>query len=152
MKNETKPRNTPEEKPVVKEIILNAPASKAWKAITDKDEMKLWYFDLAAFKPEVGFEFSFWGGTEERKYLHLCKITEVVTNKKISYSWKYDGYEGESFVTFEIFTEDNKTKVRLTHSGLETFTADNPDFAKENFTAGWNHIIGISLREYIEKK
>ena len=152
MKNETKLRNARDTKPVVKEVTLNAPASKVWKSITDKNEMKKWYFDLEEFKPEVGFEFSFWGGTEQKKYLHLCKITEVVLNKKLSYSWRYDGYTGESFVTFEIFIENNKTKVRLTHTGLETFPADNPDFAKGNFAEGWNHIIGTSLKEYFEKK
>ena len=48
----------PNAEPVIKEVLLNAPASKVWKAITDKNEMKQWYFDLAEFKPEVGFEFS----------------------------------------------------------------------------------------------
>lgn len=139
------------EEPVVKEIIVNAPASKVWKAITDKNEMKKWYFDLAEFKPKVGFEFRFWGGTEEKKYLHLCKITGVVPNKKISYSWRYDGYAGKSFVTFELFEEGDKTRVKLTHEGLETFPADNPDFAKENFVAGWEAIIRTSLKNYFEK-
>ncbi|MEO6721895.1 MAG: SRPBCC domain-containing protein, partial [Ferruginibacter sp.] len=71
--------------------------------------------------------------------------------KKLTYSWKYDGYPGESFVTFEIFEEGDKTKLVLTHKGLETFPADNPDFKKENFVMGWNDIIGKSLLEYLEK-
>jgi hypothetical protein len=33
---------------------------------------------------------------------------------------------------------------------LETFPA-NPDFAKENFSKGWNQIIGTSLKEFLEK-
>ncbi len=40
--------------PFVIERTYNAPISKVWKAITDKEEMKEWYFDLAEFKPEVG--------------------------------------------------------------------------------------------------
>ena len=61
-------------KPVVKEITVNAPASKVWKAITDKDEMKKWYFDLKEFKPEVGFEFSFMGGpSEDKQYCIFVK-------------------------------------------------------------------------------
>ena len=47
--------------PVINEVLLNAPVAKVWKAITDKDDMKQWYFDLAEFKPEVGFEFQFKG-------------------------------------------------------------------------------------------
>lgn len=136
--------------PFVIERTFNAPVEKVWKAITDKEEMKQWYFDLADFKPEIGFEFQFEGGPDDRKYLHLCKVTEAIQNKKLTYSWRYDGYEGNSFVTFELFPEGEKTKLKLTHTGLETFPA-NPDFAKENFVQGWTHIIGKSLQEYLEK-
>jgi len=138
--------------PLIKEITFNAPVTKIWKAITDKDEMKKWYFDLAEFNPVVGFEFQFYGGDKDKCYLHLCKITEVIPGKKITYSWKYDGYAGLSFVTFELFAEGDKTRLKLTHEGLETFPADVPDLARKNFEAGWTQIIGTSLKEYLEKK
>jgi len=137
--------------PFVKEITLNAPASKVWKAISDKDEMKQWYFDLPEFKAEIGFEFQFYGGEEDKLYLHLCKVTEVIPGKKLTYSWRYDGYSGISFVTFELFEEGNKTRLKLTHAGLESFPADNPDLARKNFEMGWNQIIGESLKNYLEK-
>jgi uncharacterized protein YndB with AHSA1/START domain len=136
--------------PVVVERTLNTPVQKVWEAITDNAKMKQWYFDLEAFKPEVGFEFRFYGGTEENKYLHICKITEVVPLKKLTHSWRYDGYPGDSFVTYELFREGDKTRLRLTHTGLETFPSE-PDFARTNFEMGWNHIIGKSLPEYLEK-
>lgn len=139
------------QEPFVIERTYNASIAKVWKAITDKNEMKKWYFDLAEFKPEVGFEFRFLGGPDEKKYLHICKITEVVAGRKLTYSWRYDGYEGISYVTFELFAEGNGTKVKLTHAGLETFPTSNPDLAKENFVTGWTAIIGTSLREYLEK-
>jgi len=50
-----------------------------------------------------------------------------------------------------LFAEGNKTRVKLTHTGLETFPASNADFAKGNFVQGWTHIIGTSLKEYLEK-
>ena len=137
--------------PIVMEKVYNAPIAKIWKAITDKDEMKHWYFDLKEFKPEVGFEFEFYGGTEEKQYLHLCKVTEVIIGRKITYSWRYDGYGGNSFVTFELFEEGNKTRLLLTHEGLESFPKENPDLAKENFVEGWTQILGTSLKEYAEK-
>jgi hypothetical protein len=28
---------------------------------------------------------------------------------------------------------------------------NNPDLDKKNFDAGWSHIIGISIKEYIDK-
>jgi uncharacterized protein YndB with AHSA1/START domain len=127
---------------------FNAPISKVWNAITNCEEMKKWYFDLPGFKPEVGFEFSFTGGPEDRKYVHLCKITDVITGKKLTYSWRYDGYEGNSFVTWELFDEGEKTRLTLTHEGLETFPATNPDFARKNFAEGWTYIVGTSLTNY----
>jgi uncharacterized protein YndB with AHSA1/START domain len=138
--------------PFVIERTLNAPAEKVWKAITDKDQMKQWYFDLAEFKPEVGFEFTFVGGSEEKSYLHLCKITEVVPGKKLQYSWRYDEYPGNSFVTFELFPDGDKTRLKLTHEGLETFPTDNKDFARSSFEAGWTYIIGKSIVEFVEKQ
>jgi uncharacterized protein YndB with AHSA1/START domain len=138
--------------PFIIERTYNAPVARVWKAITDKDDMKQWYFDLKEFKAEVGFEFSFSGGpSPEKSYLHICQITEVIINKKLTYSWRYDGYEGISFVTFELFDEGDITRLKLTHAGLETFPENNPDFAKENFAMGWNQIIGISLKDFVEK-
>jgi uncharacterized protein YndB with AHSA1/START domain len=137
--------------PFIIERTYNAPIDTVWLAITDKDKMKAWYFDLPDFKPVVGFEFSFTGGPDDRSYVHLCKVTEVIPGKKITYSWRYEGYEGNSFVTFELFPEENKTRLKLTHEGLETFPASNPDMARENFVAGWEDIIGNTLKNFVEK-
>ena len=139
--------------PIVIERTFNAPVAAVWKAITDKDEMKSWYFDLAEFKAEKGFMFQFSGGPDDGpQYLHLCEVTEVIPNKKLTYSWRYDGYEGNSFVTFELFPEGDKTRLKLTHRALETFPATNPAFAKENFAKGWNSLIGSMLKDFLEKE
>src|SRR5437868_3867511 len=131
-----------DDQPIIVERTFNAPVSKVWKAITDKEKMKKWSFAFAEFRPEVGFKFHFSGGpSPEKQYLHLCEITEVIPGKKLSYSWRYDGYAGNSFVTFELFEEDDKTLLRLTHAGIETFPKENPDFAKQNFVEGWSQII-----------
>src|SRR5688500_16558651 len=137
--------------PFVIERTYDAPSSVVWEAITRKEKMKEWYFDLSEFRAEEGFEFEFSGGTEEKTYLHLCKVTEVVEGKKLTYSWRYEGYPGNSLVTFELFPEGDKTRVKLTHAGLETFPA-LPDFAKENFVEGWTSIIGTQLKDFIEKR
>jgi uncharacterized protein YndB with AHSA1/START domain len=97
--------------PFVIEITYDAKPDRVWQAITDKEKMKEWYFDLKEFKPEVGFEFEFSGGPPEKSYLHLCKVTEVITGQKLTHSWRYDGYAGNSFVTWELFDEGDKTRV-----------------------------------------
>lgn len=130
-----------------------ASISTVWTAITDKHEMKKWYFDLPEFEPKVGCVFQFWGGpAEDRQYKHVCKVTEVVPNKKIAYSWQYEGYAGYTVVTFELFDKDGDTRLLLTHEGLESFPPEEPDFARQNFVEGWTWIIGTSLKEYLENK
>jgi uncharacterized protein YndB with AHSA1/START domain len=137
---------------VFKEYNYNTTPESLWRAITVKEEMKKWYFDLEEFIPEVGFEFSFWGGTEKRKYLHNCKITEVVTGKKLCHTWSYDGIPGETNLCFEIEpVGDGITKLKLSHSGFETFPADNPDLDPKNFDGGWTHILGTSLQNFLAK-
>lgn len=137
--------------PVVVERILKAPAARVWQAITDKEQMKQWYFDIPAFIPEPGFEFQFYGtGREGEQYLHHCRITEVIPEKKLSYSWRYEGYEGISQVTFELFAEGETTRLVLTHTGLHNFPATERNiFARENFEAGWSHLVGTALPAFV---
>jgi len=136
--------------PFIIERTLNASIEKVWEAITSKDHMEKWSFYLKEFKPEVGFEFRFDGKHDDMVYHHICKITEVVIGKKLAYTWRYDGYEGNSLVTWELFGEGNKTRVKLTHTGLETFPKI-ADFAKSNFEMGWTEIIDKILKEEVEK-
>lgn len=137
--------------PFIIERTFNAPAINVWQALTDNKKMKQWYFNLEDFKPEVGFEFQFMAGEKNKEYLHLCKVTDLVVGKKLTYSWRYDGYPGNSFVTFELFEEGNKTRLKLTHEGIETLAPGNPDFAKENFEKGWISILDESLKGFLEK-
>ena len=138
--------------PIIVEQTFQVSAGKVWQALTDKEQMKHWYFHLKEFVPEVGFEFQFEGGDENRTYLHLCRITEMIPGSKLAYSWRYEGYSGNSLVTFELYPEGEKNRLKLTHSGLETFPEDEPALARENFITGWNHIIGTSLRNFLEKR
>lgn len=137
--------------PFVIERTLNAPVERVWKALTDRDQMKEWYFDMPEFKPEVGFEFTFPGQSDDKTYVHLCKIIEIEPNKKLKHSWRYETHPGNSFVTWELFPEGNATRLKLTHEGLETFPTDNKDFARESFTEGWTYIVGKSIKEFVEK-
>jgi uncharacterized protein YndB with AHSA1/START domain len=136
---------------VIIERTFNAPVAKVWRAITNADEMRIWYFDLKEFKPEVGFEFEFSVEHEGVNYHHLCKVTEAVPEKKLAYTWRYKGEPGDSLVTLELFAEGDKTRLKLTHAGIETFPK-TPAYARKNFEAGWTEIIGSSLKQFIEKK
>ena len=136
---------------VVIERTFSAPIARVWKALTDVRDMRRWYFDLKEFKPEVGFEFEFTVEHEGLKYSHLCRIAEVVPQKKLAYTWRYKGYEGDSLVTFELLADGDKTRLKLTHVGLETFPK-LPAFARKKFEAGWTEIIGSELKRFVEGK
>ena len=138
--------------PLIVERTFNAPVKKVWEALTDKAKMKRWYFDVSGFKPEVGFTFSFTGEDGEKKFIHHCRVTEVIEGKKLSYTWKYEGYEGESLLTFELTPDGDKTKLTLTHAGLETFPQHLKSFARESFAGGWDQIINTSLKNYLENE
>jgi uncharacterized protein YndB with AHSA1/START domain len=135
---------------VVVERTFNAPVATVWKALTDVEEMQQWYFDLKEFKPEVGFEFEFVVEHEGNSYHHLCRVTEVVPQKRIAYTWRYKGEPGDSLVTIELSAEGEKTHLKLTHSGIETFPK-TPAYARKNFEAGWTAIIGSELKQFVEK-
>jgi uncharacterized protein YndB with AHSA1/START domain len=136
---------------IVVERKFDAPVARVWKALTDVEQMRQWYFDLKEFKPKVGFEFEFVVEHEGTTYHHLCRITEVIPQQKIAYTWRYKGEPGDSLVTFELFDEGDKTRVKLTHTGIETFPK-TPAYARKNFESGWTAIIGSSLKQFVEKK
>src|SRR6185295_48082 len=136
---------------VVIERTFNAPVERVWKALTDVDQMREWYFDLKEFKPEPGFEFEFIVEHEGMKYHHLCRVTDVVPQKRIAYTWCYKDEPGDSLVTFELAADGDKTKLRLTHEGLETFP-ETATYARNRFEAGWTEIIGSELKKFVEGK
>ncbi|HEX3797691.1 MAG TPA: SRPBCC domain-containing protein [Verrucomicrobiae bacterium] len=139
--------------PIVIERTFDAPVATVWKAITDLDEMRQWYFpSIPAFKAEVGFETQVNVSHNGEIYPHLWKVTEVKPGKKISYSWRYGGAEGDSLVSFELFDEGGKTRLKLTHSGLETFKPEaNPKYARKNFFGGWSYLVGICLDDFLQR-
>jgi uncharacterized protein YndB with AHSA1/START domain len=135
---------------VVIERTFDAPVARVWKALTDVEEMRQWYFDLKEFRPAVGFEFEFVVEHGGMTYHHLCGITEIIPQKKLAYTWRYKGYEGDSLVTFELAAAGDRTRLKLTHEGLDSFPKV-PSFARENFLKGWTEIIGSELKQFVEK-
>lgn len=138
--------------PVLIERVYNALSQTVWEAITDVDKMQQWYFPmLTEFEPEIGFETIFDVAHAGKVFVHIWKITEVEPGKKISYEWKFDGYPGNSLVTWELFPVGDQTRLIFTHTGLETFRGDlHPDLAVQNFKEGWTHFIGTALKAYVE--
>ncbi len=137
-------------KPLVVECEFDASIELVWQCLTEPKLMKEWYFDIIEFKAEKGFKFQFEGNKDGRVYIHLCEILEVVPLRLLKHSWAYSGYEGISYVTFELFDFGEKTLLRLTHDGLERLKG-SIDFDVNNFIQGWEHIIKKALKGFLEK-
>ena len=129
--------------PLIVERVYDVPVNMVWQALTNKAQMKAWYFDVDDFKPEQGFTFHFWGKDKGVRFEHECIITEAVFERKLAHSWRYKDYPGNSLVTIDLFDEGHQTRVRLTHTGLGSFPQDNPSFSRESFSKGWSYIWGL---------
>ena len=137
---------------VVKEVVLDAPVNKVWTAITDKEEMKEWYFTIEEFVARPGFPFKMYGEKKGVKFPISCTVKEVEPNRRLSYTWSYDDFPAETLLTFELMENGDQTELYLTHEGLEKIPPENADVSIENHWEGWEFIIGTSLRQYVEKE
>lgn len=138
--------------PFVIERTFDAPVARVWKALTDNEEIKHWSFTIPDFKPEVGYDFTFDGENEGRKFVHLCRITEVVPEHKLAYSWRYEDVVGISHVSFDLFAEGQRTRLRLTHEGLENLAHAGKDYLRSNFEAGWTSILDKGLAPLLSRQ
>jgi len=135
--------------PFIIEQVYDAPIEKVWQAITEEDQMREWYFpQIIRFEPVVGFEFQFID--DGSNYKKDWRVTRVIAGKLLAHSWIYKGYPGSSEVTFELFKEEDKTRLKLTHTGLASFPHD-PHFARRRFEEGWERIIRTDLKKNLEK-
>jgi uncharacterized protein YndB with AHSA1/START domain len=133
------------------EMEYDVPVEKVWKALTDPEHMKQWYFDLPSFTAIIA------SSTELEKieeidtfYLDKCMPVEKIEGEKISYSWKYEVYPGNSLVTFELSPKGKRTKLRFTHEGLETYPVSNPDIARDNIHSSWKYMLETAIKVYLE--
>lgn len=137
--------------PIITEVLVDATPERVWRALTDTEEMKQWYFSMNGFGPVEGNTFTFYEPGENRQFLHRCTILEIVPGKRLKHTWSYpEKVSGVSVVTWEIEPAGDRTKVSNTHEGLENFAEGGKDFAPENFVAGWDEILNKLLKTHVE--
>jgi uncharacterized protein YndB with AHSA1/START domain len=136
--------------PVVLERIVQAPIGMVWTALTDIAVLQKWLPFFPDFRAEVGFETRFkLGPSEDRQYEHICQVTEVEEGKKLTYSWRYAGYAGDAYVTFDLASAGTGTSITLTYRVTELFPLDNADFAASNARIGWGYTLD-GLQKFAE--
>ena len=138
---------------IVVEQLFAQSRMVVWNAITDHPQMIQWFFDnIPDFKAEVGFETRFDVDSGERVFPHVWKITEVIPGEKIVYDWTYDNFEGQSLVTFILADEGEGCKLKVISEGMDSFTADIPEFSRAACQGGWEHFIQGNLKNYMQGK
>lgn len=137
---------------VTVEITYHAAVAVVWQAITDKDHMRQWFFEpMTDFEPRIGFATQFNVRCDDVDYLHIWKVTDVVPLQRIAYQWQYDGYPGDSTVTWQLTEVPDGTRLQFSHEGISTFPQDNPIFSRESTQAGWNYFLCESLKAYLDR-
>ncbi len=139
--------------PIIVEQSFDVTPEELWRAITEVSLMRQWYFDnIPDFKPVVGFETRFNVQSEERTFLHLWKVTEVVPGKRVVYEWRFKEYPGISTAIFDVTETGKRSTLRLTVLVHEDFPDDIPEFTRQSCIEGWKYFINCRLKSYLSKK
>lgn len=137
--------------PFIIEAEYDVPVERVWKAIADPDDLRQWYFDLPSSSSKIGVPDEFEKAEEPDNITpDKCMAVEIIEGKKISYTWKYEVYPGNSLVTFELSGEGKKTKLLFTHQGLETYPVSNPELARDNIISGWRYMLDTAIKVFLE--
>ena len=141
------------EEPIIIEETFPGSLKSVWKAITLHSEMIKWFFaDIPDFKAEVGFSTEFLVTNEGRNFTHQWKVVEVIPEQKISYTWRYKEYPGDSVLTMEIMEDKDGVHFILTDIVTEDFPEEIPEFKRENGIRGWTYFIKDQLKQYLSSK
>jgi uncharacterized protein YndB with AHSA1/START domain len=63
------------------QTVIKETSEKIWKALTEKDQMREWYFDIPDFELKEGAIFNFYEPGDARQFHHRCQIKEIVPFK-----------------------------------------------------------------------
>jgi uncharacterized protein YndB with AHSA1/START domain len=135
-------------KPIEKKVVINAPVSEVWQALTDPGKIEQWMLMPNNFKPELDHKFAFKGEMDGNTFDIKCRVLEIDENKKLVYSWSAPFFEGDTTVSIQLRDENGQTELLLTHSGW----GEGQEEVKEKHSTGWDLRFVEKLKETVEKK
>ena len=96
---------------------FESPPEDVWKALTTSETLAAWLMPND-FVPEVGSRFTFepdhetpWEGNVQ------CKVLELETERRMTWSWRTSGMDRPSRVTFELVAREGATDLHFRHIG-----------------------------------
>jgi uncharacterized protein YndB with AHSA1/START domain len=137
---------------IEKNIVIDASPEVVFRAITNQVELTNWFPDQAILEPKLGgkVKFNFYKDKErehrEFDFFPEGTIIEFIQNKKVSYTWQEPNTPEfpRTVVTWELEEiENNKTRVKLLHTGFESGKLFKHD-------EGWSYFL-YQLQKYCEK-
>ncbi|MFI5237682.1 MAG: SRPBCC domain-containing protein [Ignavibacteriales bacterium] len=135
-------------KAIEKKVVINAPVSKVWEALTESGKIQEWMLMSNTFKPELNRDFVFNGEMNGNIFDIKCKVLELEKNKKLVYSWSAPFFEGDTKVSIHLKDVNSRTELTLTHSGF----AENQKEVQESHSKGWEERFVEKLKALVEKK
>lgn len=132
---------------IEKEILIRAPRSRVWKAISDRGEFGRWFGALmgeGAFAPRQSVDV----GMTNPKYSHVkmaIDIVDVEPESRLSYRWHpfaidvtYDySDEPKTLVTFTLEDASEGTLLRVVESGFDAIPLARRSTAWKMNDGGW---------------
>ena len=135
---------------VEKVVIIQAGPDKVWKALTDKESIKKYFFGTEAISDwVVGSSLIFQGEWEGKTYQDKGTILAADAGKLLQYNY-WSGFSGlddipenYSLVTYRLSAELDKTTLTLTQEG---FAGEE---AKAHSEGGWTMVLD-NLKKLLE--
>ncbi|MFX3673340.1 MAG: SRPBCC domain-containing protein [Paenisporosarcina sp.] len=152
-------KTTSNEKAVNHEVTINAPLNLVWYAWTISERVSEWFAPETVVEGKVGgaYELYFVPGNKTGMNTKGCKITKLVNEKELLFTWKGpdqfdDIMNNENELTivkvsFETINE-NSTKVSIHHTGF----LDDESWAEafQWHQMAWSGVLS-SLKSALEK-
>lgn len=136
---------------VEKTIVINRNAMEVWRALTDGDMIRQYFFGTEAISDwEVGSALIFQGEWEGQKYQDKGTILATQPGELLQYNyWSgfsglEDSRENYSLVTYRLQDTDGMTTLKLSQQG---FAGEE---AKAHADGGWDMVLE-NLKQLLEK-
>lgn len=139
---------TPEERTIVKRVIVNAPRAEVWRALTTTEGVTTFFAPNAYVDLRMGGAYEmYWDLSAEpgSRGSEGCEILSFVREEVLSFTWnaptRFPKVRGSrTYVVIQLSDGDaDQTVVRLTNGGYKA--GGEWDGAYDYFTAAWGTVL-----------
>lgn len=145
---------------IQKEIVIKAPRTRVWRALTDTVEFGAWFGARlqGEFKPGAQVKGQMTIPGHEEKVFD-CLVDRVEPEQLFSYRWhpcsgdpKPDhSNEPRTLVEFRLEDIPNGTKLTVVESGFDALPASRREVAFRANTGGWDVQLG-NVQRYVDAR